>query len=322
MRQNLVSVLMPAYNHENYVQDTIKSVIDQTYQNIELIVVDDGSKDSTWQKIQDMRDICKKRFSRVHFETKSNEGTCKTLNRLLDLAQGEYIYMISSDDQIKSHAVEKELNFLKDNPDYALVVGDDEFINSQGIRIYLTQDNTQVTDEQNADYKTLVEYLSATHQTSIFQSDNFGSYTSLCRGNYVPNGFLIRKSIFDKVGKYTPEAPLEDWFLMLQISKYAKLKYLDEVLFSYRLHGNNTINNSERMLAMRNKTRQYEATVLEKVDPKEVLPEVMNVKKCGALYKRKNILQFIEISKYIKGNCKITVVKLFGITVFRYTKKA
>ena len=56
--KSLVSVLIPAYDHEKYVQETIKSIINQTYQNIELIIVDDGSKDSTWQKIQEMREEC------------------------------------------------------------------------------------------------------------------------------------------------------------------------------------------------------------------------------------------------------------------------
>ena len=50
MDKSLVSVIISAYNHENYVQDTIKSIINQTYQNIELLVIDDGSTDSTWQK--------------------------------------------------------------------------------------------------------------------------------------------------------------------------------------------------------------------------------------------------------------------------------
>lgn len=68
----LVSVLIPAYNHEKYVQGAIKSIINQTYQNIELIIVDDGSKGSTWQKIQELKEECEKRFVRVHFETKQN----------------------------------------------------------------------------------------------------------------------------------------------------------------------------------------------------------------------------------------------------------
>ena len=65
MSKTLVSVIIPAYNHEKYVQETIKSIINQTYQNIELIVIDDGSKDSTWQKILEMKDKCGRRFEKV-----------------------------------------------------------------------------------------------------------------------------------------------------------------------------------------------------------------------------------------------------------------
>ena len=53
MNKSLVSVLIPAYNHENYVQDSLQSIINQTYENIELIVIDDGSSDNTWQKIKE-----------------------------------------------------------------------------------------------------------------------------------------------------------------------------------------------------------------------------------------------------------------------------
>ena len=64
--QPLVSIVIPCYNHENFVQDCIQSVIDQTYQNIELIIIDDGSKDNSILKILDMVDLCKSRF--VNFE--------------------------------------------------------------------------------------------------------------------------------------------------------------------------------------------------------------------------------------------------------------
>ena len=114
------------------MQDTLQSILNQTYKNIELIVIDDGSSDNTWQKIEELQTQCEKRFVRVIMQTKENEGTCATLNKMLDLAQGEFIYLIASDDIAKPQAIEKEVAFLESHNDYALVVGDDELIDSQG----------------------------------------------------------------------------------------------------------------------------------------------------------------------------------------------
>ena len=70
----LVSVLIPAFNHEKYIQEAIISVINQSYENIELIVIDDGSADSTWNKIQELKLECEKRPADCFFHQKSIEG--------------------------------------------------------------------------------------------------------------------------------------------------------------------------------------------------------------------------------------------------------
>ena len=66
--QPLVSVVIPCYNHENFVQDCIQSVIDQTYDNIELIIIDDGSKDNSVDKIKEMIGLCEKRFTNFEID--------------------------------------------------------------------------------------------------------------------------------------------------------------------------------------------------------------------------------------------------------------
>ena len=117
--KSLISVLIPSYNHQNYVQDTIKSIINQSYKNIELIAVDDGSSDLTFQKINELRTECEKRFKRVHFETKENEGTIATFNKLVSLTSGEYIYFIASDDMIADvNAIKIQAEFLDKNKKY------------------------------------------------------------------------------------------------------------------------------------------------------------------------------------------------------------
>ncbi len=310
-----VSVLIPAYNHEKYVQDTIKSIIEQTYKNIELIVIDDGSKDSTWQKIQEMKDVCEKRFERIHFETKENEGTCRTLNKLLSLAQGDYVYIIASDDLAKTQAIEKEVEFLKNNVDYALVVGDNEFIDGNSQICYWDKNENLVYSNKEAKYTTFSTFLQADRNIN-FVSELFGTYKTLFLNNYIPNGYLIRKSIFVQTGFFTSDAPLEDWYLMLQISKYAKMKYLDEILFSYRQHSTNTIKDTEKISYMTKKTRQYEEKILNEIDEKMVFKEVVDIKKYGLCYKKQGIPFFFQILSYkkIEGS-KYKIIIFLGIKV-------
>ena len=114
---SLVSVLIPAYNHEKYVQETIQSIINQTYQNIELIIIDDGSKDSTWNKINEKKELCEKRFSNTIFITRKNKGACETENELFSKANGEFVFLIASDDKAEPNAIKKLLAFLSKNPD-------------------------------------------------------------------------------------------------------------------------------------------------------------------------------------------------------------
>ena len=287
----LVSVVIPAYNHQNYVQETIKSVIDQTYQNIELIIIDDGSKDNTWQKIQELKDACQKRFKNFISETKQNEGTAKTLNKLLAKAKGKYVYIIASDDISSPKAIEKELDFLEKNPSYTLAVGDNAIIDSEGKQCYWDKERNIIYDKQQAKYLTFAAFLQEDCKID-FKSEKFGNYKQLYLGNHIPNGYLIRKDILDKIPPFTDKAPLEDYYLMLQISKYGKMKFLDTVLFFYRWHQNNTIKNNQKIKIFTKKTRNYEEEIFKDLDEKEILPEILKIKKIGFLY-RKFYLGFV-----------------------------
>lgn len=318
-KSKLVSVIIPAYNHEKYVQETINSIIKQTYKNIELIIIDDGSKDSTWQKIQEMKDECNKRFTRVHFETKENEGTCKTLNKLISLAQGEFVYLIASDDLAKPQAIEKEVNFLIENQEYGLIVGDNEIIDSNSEKCYWDADRNNVYSRNKAKYTTFAEFLNSGNP--YFYNNTFGSYSTLYIGNYIPNGFLVKKELFLIIEPFTTEAPLEDYFLMLQLSKYCMFKYIDEILFSYRWHSNNTIKNSEKMKKYDIQTRQYEEKILANIDIRKTLPEVKAVKENGVLYKKQGIPFVFCIEKYRKNAAKIKILKIFNIKCYKWNKQ-
>ena len=318
IKNNLVSVLIPAYNHENYIQETIESIINQTYPNIELIILDDGSKDKTWEKITELKPKCENRFVKIHFETKQNEGTCITLNKLLKLSSGEFVYIIASDDLAKPQAIEKEVKFLQNNLDYALAVGDNEYVDSMGKQIFRTQ-KAFTSNIKNAKYKTVKEFLSSKLKID-FLSDDFGSYKPLYKENYIPNGYLIRKNIFETIGNFTKNAPLEDFWLMLQISKYKKMKYIDEILFSYRIHDTNTIGNSTRMRELTTQTRNYEQKLLEKYLTNHKNDELLKIYNEGICYYQTGIPNILMLYKYQKINTRTLKVEIFNKTIYSKNK--
>ena len=86
MNKPKISVLLPAYNHEKYLKETIESVLNQTFQNFELLISDDCSTDSSAQIIKGFMD---EKIKKVFFE--ENRGTVRALNHLLSIAMGEYI---------------------------------------------------------------------------------------------------------------------------------------------------------------------------------------------------------------------------------------
>ena len=132
----LISVIIPAYNHEKYIVQTIMSIIDQSYKNLELIIIDDGSSDNTWKVIKSLKEQCLARFTKVEFITQKNQGICATLNKLISLTSGVYIYTIASDDMAKPNAIELIYEELVENTSYIVAVGDSEIIDDNSKKMF------------------------------------------------------------------------------------------------------------------------------------------------------------------------------------------
>lgn len=310
-----MSVCIPAYNHEKYVESCLESVINQKYKNIEILIIDDGSCDNTKQKIMDMMPKLESRFVNVFFESQPNQGTCKTLNKLYDHAQGKYIYPIASDDMSKPNAISTFVVFLESNPKYALVVGDDEIIDAENNRAFWDAKRNNVYSKTEAVYKTFGDFLKKQKHKINFNSSQFGRYSNLFRGNYIPNGYLFRKNILGKIGHFTPLAPLEDWWFMMQVSKYAKIKYVDKVLFSYRWHGANTISNTTKIQEIHKKTALYEWELLKKTKFSKTQPDVFTT------FMRELFKRFVH--KFIYHRTRkddFRIIKLFGFIKIKYHK--
>lgn len=223
----LVSVVVPCYNHQGYVEETIKSIVHQTYENIELIVIDDGSKDDSPEIIE--------RLSMeygFYYESQENMGLSATLNKMIKMAKGDYISIIASDDVCSSDKIEVLLDGITDlGSEYAVVCGNARFIDDQG--------NALCLEHNHHGFYNLIEFF--TDGRDNFEINRqFGTYESLLYRNYIPTlSTLIKKEALIEVGLYDEELALEDWGMWLKLAKKYKFKYIDRVVASYRWHDSN-----------------------------------------------------------------------------------
>lgn len=111
LQKNKVSVIMPAYNSERFIEKTIKSVLNQSYKNLELIIVNDYSKDNTERIIKKYKDL----DNRIKYKKlNGNSGAAKVRNIAIEMSEGQYIAFLDSDDIWDSNKLEKQLTFMKE----------------------------------------------------------------------------------------------------------------------------------------------------------------------------------------------------------------
>ena len=244
MKEPLISVLMPAYNHERYVEGAVRSVLAQDWPRIELLVVDDGSGDGTWDVLQRLRAECENRLERVEMRRQENCGVSETIRRMLDLAHGEYVGFLASDDQYLPGALSTLFGVLAGDPGIGVALGENGLMDENGRRCYWDADRRTVYDPAQAAYRTLNELRESFHGISR-RHPGYGTYRELLRSNHIANGYLIRRSCLDRTVLPSHSTPLEDWWMMLQLSKISRIVSIDVPTFRYRWHAGNTIRQSK-----------------------------------------------------------------------------
>lgn len=223
MKNNLplVSVIIPCYNHEAYIQDSIQSILDQSYLNIELIVIDDGSNDRSFEKMQQMLTQCESRFGRVYFNTRENKGLCNTLNEALSLCKGEYVSIIASDDLMVKNKIEIQVEYALKYPEVTSFYG-----------------GVVLIDDKGNEKKMVKPPYKFYNFEDIFMHDFI---------LYAPTQFHKLKDIIE-VGGFDHSVKIEDWDLLLRLSKNNKsILCVPEILACYRLHEFNTSNKLDFM---------------------------------------------------------------------------
>jgi len=231
MKNNpLVSVIIPAYNHEMYIEEALQSVIDQTYKNIELIVIDDGSTDRTAEIIENFRK--KNQDKNIQFIKKQNEGICKTLNRGLVLATGDYVAFLASDDKWIENKIDEQVAFMENNKNIGLVCSD----------AYFTKFN-QDTNLKWSNYKAgMDQYFKKGIQNCNMHE------VLLARPLLCAVTVMLRRSIFNEVDYFDEKLRSEDTDMWLRVARKYPIGYINQPLVYYRMHGTNISNNNLKLI--------------------------------------------------------------------------
>jgi alpha-1,3-rhamnosyltransferase len=206
MKQPKVSVIVPCYNHERYILQCIESIINQTYQDFELIVIDDGSMDKSVTILKDLQ-------SKYGFKLflQENRGIAYTINRgTKEISSGEYITFCASDDYWSFNKLEKQVHFMENNRFYPMCYGK---------TYYVDESSTVLNNSDSANNK--------------FKGGSLFDDIFLFR-IHPPVNYIYRKSIFDEVGYFDENIIAEDYYMNLKISCKYNIGYLDEYLGFYR----------------------------------------------------------------------------------------
>ena len=192
-----LSIIIPTFNRCKLLNRALNSVFNQTYSDYEVIVIDDGSTDDTAEMLQ-------KNFTHLRYSYQSNHGVSTARNKGLELAKGEWVAFLDSDDEWLPQKLEKQISLLKAKPDYKICHTEELWIRN-GVRV-----------NQMKKHKKAGGWI-------------FPQCLPLCAMS--PSSILIHRSVFDSIGYFDTSLPAcEDYDLWLRITAKYPVLYLEEPL--------------------------------------------------------------------------------------------
>jgi GT2 family glycosyltransferase len=231
-----ISIIIPCYNHGCYLGQAIQSVLDQTYSDVEVIVVDDGSKDTTADVVRGFDDL------RLRYLWQENRGLSSARNAGILASQGVYVAFLDADDWFLPHKLESQVDFLETHPTVGLVVSGWTEVDGQGRTL-----------------RTVAPW---------HWKPELGLVDCVMGHPMVIHAVLIRRYWLDTVGLFDEGlSAIEDGDLYLRLlAAGCQFAWLPEIVCCYRLHTGNMSRNASRM-------RQNRLAVLDKLYARADLPE-------------------------------------------------
>ena len=276
MEKEKISVVIPTYNREKSILASVNSVLNQTYKNIEVIVVDDGSKDKTEELIKTIDDPRLK-----YIKLDSNHGACYARNVGIKESTGKYIAFQDSDDTFRENKLESQLNNLKDKK------SDMDFCQME-----LHIENT----------------IHIFPSIKKYKDNSKGIIDILCTGNVISTQtILAKKEIFNDVSFDESLPRLQDYDLVLRIAPKYKISYLKEVLVDTYRNEDNISNDDNRLkkASILMIKKDYELDV----EQNEILMDILVTLHLSKLLKEKDKTIQSLYSDYSKLNKEYKIIE-------------
>lgn len=218
----LVSVIIPTYNYAHFIGEAIQSVLDQTYRNFEIVVVDDGSTDNTGEVVA--------QFPAVRYLPQPNQGIAAARNTGLRSTSGDFLVFLDADDRLLPQALESGLAFLEKQPNCVFVSGHWELIDLEG------------------------RPLPSPPPAAIHEDH----YRAFLNYNYIGTvgQVMFRRALFSTEAWFDPTVPgCDDAELYLRIAKKYPVAAYDQIVVQHRNHGGNT--SSDRVMMLKSMETIY-----------------------------------------------------------------
>jgi glycosyltransferase involved in cell wall biosynthesis len=217
----LVTVVIPSFNHRRFIIQAVESVLAQTHTHLELIVIDDGSSDDTV-------DALRARYgqdARVSLVARDNRGAHQTINEAIGRGRGEFVSILNSDDVYEPERLSKLVEAARQR-------GGHPFFGISGLRVVDEAGKPSQKSGPLTYYASVLDKFLGEPDPAAFWVGNLAMTTS---------NFFFSREVFEGVGGFSPLRYTHDWDWGLRAAERFKLVRLDEVLLHYRVHGTNTI---------------------------------------------------------------------------------